>query len=108
MTYTGKDNCRKVTKASTIQSTTKKVVRKTQKKKEVEPGAEKPKVCYLKLKEFYSLNKLRDTRKVPELRLCGKWLEQAGFTAPEYVSVTVMKGLLIVRNLQNIIREEMN
>jgi len=43
---------------------------------------------------FYFL--LRTT-KVPDLRLCGSWLEAAGFHPEEYVSVTVMKGLLIIR-----------
>ena len=97
------ESIKKVKRTSSI----KKAVRKTQKEKKVMPESEKPKVRYLKLKEFYSLNKLRETRKVPELRLCGKWLEQAGFTTSEYVCVTVMQGLLIIQNKQNTISEDL-
>ena len=37
-------------------------------------------------------------KKVPELRLCGNWLEKAGFSPENYVSVTVMDGLLVIRS----------
>ena len=61
---------------------------------------EEPRVRYLKLKEIYREGKYRTRKIVPELRLCGNWLEQAGFTVSEYVSVTVMNGLLIIRNVE--------
>jgi hypothetical protein len=39
-----------------------------------------------------------ETQEVPQLRLCGDWLEAAGFSPEEYVSVTVMPDLLIIRS----------
>ena len=35
---------------------------------------------------------------VPEPRLCGNGLEKAGFSPKNYVSVTVMNGLLVIRS----------
>jgi toxic protein SymE len=62
---------------------------------------EEPKVRYLKLQHHYRENRIdfftHKVWKVPELRLCGNWLEDAGFNYGEYVSVTVRKGELIIR-----------
>jgi hypothetical protein len=62
--------------------------------------AEEPKVHYLKLQPFYRQPRITSDRSkiVPELRLCGNWLEKAGFSPENYVSVTVMEGLLVVRS----------
>jgi len=37
---------------------------------------------------------------VPQIRLCGNWLKDAGFLIDEPVAVTVMKGKLIIRPIQ--------
>ena len=63
---------------------------------------EKTQLRYLKLKEFYLPRSSKNQRIVPELRLCGKWFEEAGFIPLNYVSVTVMDGLLVIRNVEAI------
>jgi hypothetical protein len=68
---------------------------------EVEVKMEESKVRYLKLQTCYR-EKREDyfnikTTKVPDLRLRGNCLEAAGFYVDEYVSVTVSKGVLIIR-----------
>ena len=93
MTYTEKSNRKEVKSTSTI----KKVVQKAITEKSVTLRAEEPRVRYLKLKEFHREGTYRNRKIVPELRLCGNWLERAGFCVQEYVSVTVMDGLLIIR-----------
>jgi len=65
--------------------------------------AEETTVRYLKLYPFYRASKSRFLVKpkakiVPELRLCGRWLEKAGFLLENYVSVTVMDGILVIRS----------
>jgi len=82
-------------------STFKKVIRKQEIKEEsVTLRAEEPKVRYLKLQPFYRQPRIKSNRNkiVPELRLCGNWLEKAGFSPENYVSVTVMDGLLVIRS----------
>lgn len=37
---------------------------------------------------------------VPQIRLCGNWLQEAGFLINEPVAVTVMKGKLIIQPMQ--------
>lgn len=67
----------------------------------VELKLEEPRVRYLKLQPFHRERKIDfhncKVWKVPELRLCGNWLEAAGFSPEEYVSVTVAKGVMIIR-----------
>jgi len=79
----------------------KKVIRPQRDEVSVLIKRENPKVRYLKLYPFYresKSNRFYSTRKiVPELRLCGNWLENAGFFPTNYVSVTVMDKLLIIR-----------
>jgi toxic protein SymE len=60
---------------------------------------EEPRVRYLKLQPFYRQSQ-RDYgyKTVPELRLCGNWLEEVGFSPEKYISVTVMDGLLVIRS----------
>ena len=63
---------------------------------------EKSTVRCLKLKSFYRESSSKILHKpaptvVPELRLCGMWLEEAGFVSESYVNVTVMEGLLVIR-----------
>lgn len=82
--------------------TLKKVIRKAVEEESVNLRVEEPKVRYLKLNTFYRQSQSRSIYRaqpkiVPELRLCGNWLEAAGFLPENYVSVTIMDGLLIVR-----------
>ncbi|OXB09527.1 hypothetical protein B0A81_05175 [Flavobacterium plurextorum] len=37
---------------------------------------------------------------VPQIRLCGNWLKEAGFLIDKPVVVTVMKGKLIIQSIQ--------
>ena len=84
--------------------TYKKVIRKQEliEEKSILLCAEEPKVRYLKLLPFYRQSQANCCYKsykiVPELRLCGNWLEQAGFLPENYVSVTVMDRLLVIRS----------
>jgi len=101
MRKTKKEHSKEVTAVSTF----KKVIRKHEfiKEKSVTLCAEEPTVRYLKLYPFYRESKSRFLVKpqrkiVPELRLCGKWLEKAGFLPENFVSVTVMGGLLVIRS----------
>ncbi|MDR1729402.1 MAG: type I toxin-antitoxin system SymE family toxin [Prevotellaceae bacterium] len=88
------------TKATEPASTFKKVIQKQTEEEAVILRAEEPKVRYLKLQPFYreSPTFCSPAKIVPELRLCGNWLQAAGFLPKEYVSVTVMEGLLVIRS----------
>jgi hypothetical protein len=35
-------------------------------------------------------------RQVPQIRMCGAWLEQAGFTPGTFLDVEVSKGMLVI------------
>ncbi len=59
------------------------------------PG--KTEVRQLKLQPFYRRTKTRKGKIVPQLQLCGNWLENAGFYPDNYVSIIVREGLLIVQ-----------
>ncbi len=99
MTYTNKKQSSTKVKPT---STFKKVIRKQEliEEEAVILRAEEPKVRYLKLYPFHRQpNETSGFCKiVPELRLCGYWLEKAGFLPCNYVSVTVMEGLLVIRS----------
>ena len=84
-------------------STFKRVIRKFIEEKSVTLSAEKPTVRYLKLQPFYRQSQTNyGHKKVPELRLCGNWLEKAGFSPENYVSVTVMDGLLVICSITTV------
>jgi len=103
MTNTEKKQSKEVKPTSTF----KRVIRKREfiEEKSVTLTSEEPKVRYLKLQPFYRQSQVNyGHKKVPELRLCGNWLEKAGFSPENYVSVTVMDRLLVVRSIE--IREE--
>jgi hypothetical protein len=100
---------KKQTKEAKPASTFKKVIQKEiLKEKSVTLCVEVPKVRYLKLNPFYRQRRYScdPCKIVPELRLCGNWLEAAGFLPEEYVSVTVMNGLLIIRSSAGVEQEE--
>ncbi|MBV4357599.1 SymE family type I addiction module toxin [Pinibacter aurantiacus] len=48
----------------------------------------------LKISSFIFVNKTNST--FPYLRLCGKWLQQAGFLPEHYVNITVSENKLII------------
>jgi hypothetical protein len=105
MTNTEKKQSKKVKPTSTF----KRIIRKQEiKEKSVTLCAEEPKVRYLKLQPFYrqSQTYYGHNKKVPELRLCGNWLEKAGFLPENYVSVTVMNGLLVIRSTTTVERDD--
>lgn len=65
------------------------------------PKADSLQIRRLKLKPFYRQSAAlydTSTKIVPELRLCGDWLQEAGFHPNDYVDVTVKDGLLIIRS----------
>lgn len=57
-----------------------------------------------KLKVYSKYRPLASTSSghiVPELRLCGLWLEQSGFKIGEQVQITVKEGQLIIEPLKD-------
>ncbi len=82
-------------------STFKKVIRKAIEEESVNLRVEEPTVRYLKLQPFFRQTTY-SYKTVPELRLRGNWLEQAGFSFDNYVSVTVMNKLLIIRSTETV------
>lgn len=64
------------------------------KKKKV--SIRRPEVRSLKIQPRFRVNR-NSTIDVPEIRLCGNWLESLGFKKGRRVSITTMNELLIVR-----------
>ena len=100
MTYTEKKKTNGVKPTPTF----KKVTRKQEviEEKSVSLKVEEPAVRYMKLYPLFRHSRSKcldkpEPKVVPELRLCGNWLEEAGFSIADYVSVTVMDGLLLIR-----------
>lgn len=50
----------------------------------------------LKLQPFYRRMTYGELKIVPQLLLCGNWLERAGFFPKQSVTVVVKKGKLII------------
>ena len=95
---------KKPTKGVQSTSTFKKVTRKQKviEEESVSLKVEEPSVRYMKLYSLFRHSRSRCLHKpapkvVPELRLSGNWLEEAGFSIAGYVSVTVIEGLLVIR-----------
>jgi hypothetical protein len=99
---------KKQTKGTKPVLTFKRVIQKQIEEESVTLRAEEPKVRYLKLQPFYreSPTFCSPAKIVPELRLCGNWLKAAGFLPEEYVSVTVMDGLLVIRSTAQVKTDE--
>jgi len=49
--------------------------------------------------KYRSLASSHSTRLVPELRLCGRWLERSGFRIGEQVQVTIKEQEIIIKPL---------
>ncbi len=56
----------------------------------------RPEVRSLKIQPHTRFNRWSTTH-VPVITLCGNWLQESGFGIDQRVTVTTMKGLLIVR-----------
>ena len=65
----------------------------THKKK---PTSKRPEVRNLKIQPQIRLNR-QTTSTVPEIKLCGNWLEKLGFIPEQRVNITTMNKLLIIR-----------
>lgn len=94
----------KTEKKVTPAVTTKKVISVTPRpnKTIIQLKTETPKVRCLKIQPFFRESQSRCYPKpkatiVPELRLCGLWLQQAGLHPDNYASIIVMDGLIIIR-----------
>ena len=59
-------------------------------------GSKKPKVRNLKIHPHIRLNGWTSST-VPEIKLCGNWLEKLGFVPEQRVKITTMNKLLIIR-----------
>lgn len=56
----------------------------------------RPVVRSLKIQPQIRLNRWSTTT-VPEIKLCGNWLEKLGFIPEQRVNITTMNKLLIIR-----------
>jgi hypothetical protein len=56
----------------------------------------RPEVRVLKIQSQFRKAK-RSYKFVPEIKLCGNWLEKTGFTKGRHASIAVMNRLLIIR-----------
>jgi len=56
----------------------------------------RPAVRSLKIQPQIRLNRWT-TSTVPEIKLCGNWLEKLGFIPEQRVNITTMNKLLIIR-----------
>jgi hypothetical protein len=60
------------------------------------PLPTEPHTRQLKLQPFHR-NSTGKAKVVPQLQLCGNWLEKAGFLTDDYVNVIVREGILIIQ-----------
>jgi toxic protein SymE len=58
--------------------------------------SKKPQVRTLKIHKKFRATRY-ETKLVPEIKLCGKWLERLGFEKGKTVQVTEMDNLIILR-----------
>jgi len=56
----------------------------------------RPEARSLKIQPIYRFNRW-STSIVPEIKLCGKWLEQLGFEARSRVTIHASKELIVIR-----------
>lgn len=66
---------------------------RTQEKRKV---SKRPEVRSLKIQPKIRENRWSSTT-VPEIKLCGNWLEKLGFSPEQRVNITTMNKLLIIR-----------
>jgi hypothetical protein len=58
--------------------------------------SKRPEVRSLKINKRFR-NTRKGTKQVPEINLCGNWLEQCGFGKGKRVSVVVMDKVIVVK-----------
>ncbi len=68
---------------------------RTQKKQTIR----RPEVRSLKIQPKTRFNKYSQ-KDVPEIKLCGNWLENLGFQIEDRVTITSMPNLLIIRTME--------
>ena len=61
-----------------------------------DPNAPPPKERPMKAERFLTVADLGTPTDTPFLRVCGKWLAQAGFPVDAKVKITVAKGCLVI------------
>ena len=61
-----------------------------------DPDAPPPKERAMKAERFLTVADLGAPTDTPFLRVCGKWLAQAGFPVDARVKITVAKGCLVI------------
>ena len=61
-----------------------------------DPNAPPPKERAMKAERFLTVADLGVPSDTPFLRVCGKWLAQAGFPVDAKVKITVAKGCLVI------------
>jgi toxic protein SymE len=59
-------------------------------------ASKRPAVRSLKIQPQIRINRWT-TSTVPEIKLCGNWLEKLGFIPEQRVNITTMNKLLIIR-----------
>jgi hypothetical protein len=59
-------------------------------------ASKRPEVRSLKIQPKIRENRWSSTT-VPEIKLCGNWLEKLGFSPEQRVNITTMNKLLIIR-----------
>lgn len=59
-------------------------------------NGKRPELRSLKIQPKTRPNKYH-YKDVPEIKLCGNWLEKLGFMHGQRVSITAMPGLLVIR-----------
>lgn len=59
----------------------------------------RPEVRSLKIQPKTRFNKYSQ-KDVPEIKLCGNWLENLGFQIEDRVTITSMSNLLIIRTME--------
>ena len=58
--------------------------------------AKRPEVRRLKIQPKIRVNRYSQ-KEVPEIKLCGNWLEKLGFAHGQRVVITMMERLLVIR-----------
>ncbi len=50
--------------------------------------------------KVYGLHRMSDNKEVPQLRICGLWIEQLGFKVGGMVNITTRERLLIIEPVE--------
>ena len=58
--------------------------------------------------KVYGVHRSSDHKAVPQLRICGLWIEQLGFKVGQKVNITTRDRLLIIEPIEAEAKEEIN